>query len=281
MLKRKRRKGFWWYSWILVLLTIGGAVGGYFWGEKKWEKADKEYRSTAILDVPVRELFGVSSSDGATGAESVNRNNALKSIRGVKTLKEVMRSLNLTSRWVVAEEECLKILTQSVSAEFGDGNEVNLTVTRNSPKEAEELVNAVADQALEAVGLFDTQKKEKGLELLDEELERAREPIDRALASAASALEANKLPIVPNVDTDLSPYMEIKEILDAKVDLDAAKEDYRQAELAQLKKRSYWDRSLAAPKVIQKGVAPATFSGPEKKPFHNEGTLQGFTCFSF
>ncbi len=278
MLKRKRRKGFWWYSWILVLLAIGGTVGGYFYGNQQWESGPKQYRTTAIMEAEIRKPYTQQNAAVSPGRSHENQSEALRVLRGKETLLPVMRALQLSNRWGLGDSEALQVLLESVDTELGKGNEILIIGTGSSPEEAAELANATVAQGMENLKLLADRKKSEGLDVLQKKLDRAYEPIQRALDEATLAFEENRLPLVPTEDTDLTPYMEIEAVLKAKVDLDTSKERYNEVRLLQREQRLYWERALSEPRVVQEAMAPSKISGPPKEPLLKQWALLGLTA---
>ncbi len=278
MLKRKRRKGFWWYSWILILLAIGGTVGGYFYANQVWEKGPKEYRSVAILEADIRKPFaqGKMLSD-TEGVNNSSQTEAKRILNGLGTLRPVLRELNLANTWVLDDSEALKILSESVDVDISQKDEISITVTRDSPQEAADIANAISRQALTSLAEMDERKRTEAAERLDEKISEARKPVLAALAKAAAAMKANGLPLEPTLETNLRPFFEITEVLEASVELEDAKDDLEDVQQSQSNERSFWDTALNEIKVVQEAVAPARFSGPDKQPIQKEFALWGLT----
>ncbi|MDB4334514.1 hypothetical protein N9984_03555, partial [Akkermansiaceae bacterium] len=72
MQRRKTRKGFWWWSWLLIFFAAGGTGGGWFVGEKLWEKAPKDYVSTAVLKVDITPPYVAPEAQGFVVSGLVN-----------------------------------------------------------------------------------------------------------------------------------------------------------------------------------------------------------------
>jgi len=233
----------------------------------------------AVLKADIRRPFERGKEiEVAAGVRHSNQSEAKRELQGLKTMTPVMRVLNLNNRWTLNDAETLKLLSNSVDVEVAANDEITIKVVRDSAQEAAEIANAVAAQATESLTLLDERKKEKSARALDKILTKEREPIDRALEDAAAAFRANDLEIVPTAETDLSPYMEIPEILGARVDLDAALENFENEERKQKDERLYWERALIPTSVVQPAVAPANFSGPDKGPIQREYALYGVTA---
>lgn len=280
MLHRKRRKGFWWYSWLLVLTIGGGVVGGYFGGLKMWEDAPKDYRASAVLRVEVRPVFNAAGVEQigdvsvVRGELSVNELEALRYAEGSESLKPTMRELDLAAKWALTEAETLAELANSVDAEM-EGSEVKILVTRSDPAEAAQLANAIASNAVESIKRFDETLHLEAMTRLDGELALAREPVTLAVQEASNALREAKIPITVTVDTDLQPYMEIPEVLEAQVDLEAAKEQFEQVQRDQKSERIFFTRPMASPEIVKEATPPAKHVGPPTEPFTQQGMLVG------
>lgn len=277
MLQRKRRKGFWWYSWLLVLLVGGGIGGGWYLGDQRWQEGPKDYRSTALLKADIREpyLAGV-SPDQPRGVLSATQLEAQRVVRGVETLRPVMRELRLTDRWVVTEGEALRMLAESVDVDLSEG-EFKIVTVRPDPAEAAEIANAVAARAALALRESDQAQREAAAQRLEEELDRERLPLRRALATATEALKAEGIPIAVTEETDLSTYMELAPVLDAQVEIESAKERLREREQKQVEERRHWQKDMEVPEVTVQAVPAVKFSGPERTPFQQQGMLYGGT----
>ena len=282
MLHRKRRKGFWWYSWLLVLTIGGGVVGGYYGGLKMWEAAPKDYEATAVMRVEIRPVFTptgaveLAAEEGLDlgGDNSVNELEALRYAQGSESLKPTIRELDLAAKWGLTESETLAELANSVDAEL-EVPEITISVIRSDPEEAALLANTVAKNAVDSLKRFDESLHTTAMKRLDAELAVVRGPVNLALEEAATALREAKVPITPTIDTDLQPYMEIPEVLNAAVDLTSAKERLEQVQRDQKKERIFFARPMASPEIIKEATPPAKHVGPPTEPFTQQGMLMG------
>ena len=99
MQRRKTRKGYWWWSWLVAIFAAGGTIGGWFVGESLWEKSTKAYISSALIKVDIIPTYVEAGAreqmvDGLLNSEEIE---VLTSLKSVHFLTMLATSGNLGS----------------------------------------------------------------------------------------------------------------------------------------------------------------------------------------
>jgi uncharacterized protein involved in exopolysaccharide biosynthesis len=271
-----------WWSWLLALVTIGGVVGGYKYGEVKWEEAPKDYLAIAKVSVRIRPPF-VSKKAGielATGAmANANEQEVLRRIESEEVLGAVVKSLELTDQWNVGSAGAVNKIRAGLLLELDkETNTLEVQVTLNDPQEAADVANTLGSLVPATVKEVDLNKKEAASELLETEARPLEDAESDARAKLTKALEANGINIKLTPQVDLGPYQELEDVLAAKVEWDSAREDLEDLKKEQFEYQQYWMRQLRPTIVSVKAEVPPTWSGPPVKPFQIRWATYGLTA---
>ena len=279
MKHRRGRRGFWWWSWILILSTIGLSVGGFFYGQKKWEDSPKDYLAGAVLAVDIREPFeakGIEKID--TGLLNENERKILAEVESDKELLPIVEALNLSKQWDVSESDALIKLRSSLDLELvRELNELHILVKRQDPVEAAEIANAIARAIPAMIQSFDEAMIERESQKLQDEIKLFHQEIEDTRLALKSAFEANEIPIDPQPGLDVTPYNQIPAIVSANLAWIEAREFLSVAEKGQRDVERYLKRKIKPSRLKVPAVPPQVIAGPELKPFQVQNTLYGLT----
>lgn len=279
MKRRRGRRGFWWWSWLLALITIGTTVGGFYYGEKRWEEAPKDYVAVAVLNVNIRKPFEASGVEVAeTGLLNDSETKTLEGIQSKEGLSPICESLNLAERWEMNLDESVSELRASVDLELdNDTKELSVLVTRHEPEEAAEIANAIARSIPGRIKASDETMIEKETSKLQEEMKPYLKEIEDARLELKRAFAANGIPIDPQPGLDVSLYNHIPAVVSANLAWVEAREFHEVAVKGQREVSVYLKRKIKPSFVKAPAIPPTTISGPELKPFQVQTSLYGLT----
>jgi len=283
MKRRRGRRSFWWWSWLLLITAAGGTFGGAFFGKKVWEKAEKEYPSTAVVKVGIRPPFqGKQYDDVPTGVANVNEAAVMAKMESHDGLSAIAAELDLMQRWGLGLDEVIAALRSSLDLDLNQKeNELNVTVVRPNPEEAAELANVIAKKFPEIIKEFDKTNKAEGLERLKLEAAPYAEAEEEARLMVKKALADIKVKLDPRPGVDLGIYMSVPAVLDAKLGWESASEARVAFLKGQIEYESYWNKPTKPSLVSTKATPAPTFSGPELQPFQIQFGLYGLTLGLF
>lgn len=282
MKRRRGRRGFWWWSWLLALITIAGVVGGYKYGEKKWEEAPKDYLGIATVSFRVRDPF-ISKKAGVDIPSSTladaNELEVLRVIKSEEELAKVAEELGLADKWEMGTGGAVNRLREGLDFDLNkETNELQIQMVLHDPEAVAEVANFLAENLPEVIKELDEKNKATAYELLEAETRPFQDLESDAKAVLQEKLDAKGIRIKVTPDVDLGAYQEFKEILTAKVEWDSVREDLEDLKDEQLEYRSYWQRPLLLTKVIEKAQVPQGFVGPSVKPFQMRWLTYGLTA---
>ncbi|MGJ8696020.1 MAG: hypothetical protein ACSHYF_06865 [Verrucomicrobiaceae bacterium] len=276
MQRRKRKKGFWWWSWLLVLFAVGGTGGGWFVGEKLWEQAPKQYRSTAKLRVDILPPFG--NATGISGIRNSSESAALRDLESIDFLTVLGRELELGQRWGASEPEVIEMLRDAIKLELSEQKELFITIERDSPEEAQEIVNYMAPLAIERLAYFHSENKKAGLAKVDELLAFYIDAVEDARAEYAAALRAKGVKIDPKPGMDLSAYNEFgEEISEPQVAWQSALDELAEQRKDMSPQLLHWEKKVLPATILAEGELPSRISGPDKEPYQTRGAVAGIS----
>lgn len=280
MKKRRGRRSFAWWSWLLFLVTIATTAAGYYFGTKEWKEAPKDYRATAMVIVNIRAPFvaGGPSSDNA-GIADENQTKVMQRIESLAAMEDLVATLGLAEEWQLNVSEATQELRRSVDFTLDPAKrELFVIVTRNEPEEAARLANEIAAEIPAAVQAADEQTiVVLGREELAADIAPAQAAYDEALASLADALSDNGFPIDPERAMDRI-YLTIPEVQEAHLVWEQAKENLEEVAGDQRKFERYLEQPLAPSLVMEKAEVPSFSIGPRPDGFRQQWMLLGLTA---
>ena len=281
MKRRRGRRGFWWWSWLLALVTIGGVVGGYFYGNKKWEDGPKDYQSWAKVSLHIRPPFvasGAQRNDSSSRLDNLNEEAVLRDIRSDEALSQVISDLSLTQVWEMGTDDALTELRSSVNVEYERlEKSMAIIVSRHDPNEAALIVNTIADGVAERVKVVDQKQKLAGAKILSQELAPYIQDEIQAKTALRDAFTDKGVTIDPKPGMDISIYLLDRKILEAHLEWQTSLENLQGVRSSQGAFESHWKRDMRPTIVTEKGVPPPSFVGPEKEPIQIQWALYGLT----
>jgi hypothetical protein len=281
MKRRRGRRGFWWWSWILALVTIGGVVGGFFYGKKQWENAPKDYLSSAKLSVHIRAPFvgrgaKLAASDGRLANPSEEA--FLRDLKSDDALSPIISKLDLSQKWALGTDDALGELRSSVELEYDrQMKQLLIIISRHEPNESAEISNLIANGVAERVKVVDEQQKLEGLKKLELELKPFILEEVEARAVLKKSFIAKGINAEPEPGLSERPYLLDPTILDAHLEWNAALEILEGVKTSQDAFENHWRRPVRPTIVIENAVPPPTFAGPEVEPFQMQFALYGLT----
>jgi len=280
MKRRRGRRGFWWWSWVLALLTIGLTVGGYLYGEKRWEAAPKDYVAVAVLGVDIRKPFEASGVEAVeTGLLNDSETKTLEGVQSDQGLAPVVATLGLEKKWELSADDAVIELRSSVDLDLiSDTKELTVLVTRHDPVEAAEIANAIARSIPGRIKASDEAMIERETAKLQEEMKPYAKEIEDARLALKAAFAANNIPIDPRPGLDVTPYNQIPAVVSANLAWVEAREFFLVAERGQREVERYLKRKIKPSIVKAPAVPPTTIAGPELKPFQVQTALYGLTA---
>lgn len=282
MKQRRGRRGFWWWSWLLALITIGMTVGGFYYGKKRWENVPKDYVAEALLSVDIREPFArTGATEIATGLLNTSETEVLRSIESNDDLVAIINDLELSKRWEISRDEAVVELKSSLDLDL-DRKEKELTVklTRHAPEEAAEIANAIARTIPERIRSLDEKKIGEAEMKLQEEIVPLQEAAEEARLEVKKALAEINAPLDPVPGMDLSTYLQVPAVAAANLDWEAAMvylNDYMTSVDGKREFSKYLAKTIKPSVMISPAVPPTRISGPELRPFQMQTALYGLT----
>jgi len=277
MKRRRGRRSFWWWSWLLALITIGTTVGGYLYGKKRWEETPKDYVAVAVVSVDIRPPFAVLGVEQAeTGLLNENEDRTLREIESDEGLKPIIDDLDLTKRWAMSVGEATTELRTSIDL-YLNKKELNVTVTRHDPGESAEIANAVARAIPGRIKAGDDERVELETSKLKEEIQPHLKEIERTRLQLKEAFAANNISIDPKPGLDIGVYFEIAEVASANLAWVEAREFYEVAVKGQSGISNYWERGIDPSYLKTRAVPPTVIAGPPLEPFQVQTALYGMT----
>ena len=283
MKRRRGRRSFWWWSWLLFLTAVGGTLGGAFYGKQEWEKADKEYPASAIVETNIRAPFkGNNLKESPTGIANVNESQVIKEIESHATLSKIAADLNLTQKWELGLDDVITTLRSSLDVNLDQQDKMmEVAIVRPDPNEAAEIATAIAKMIPDVIKALDASNKSAGLERLNLEAE----PYNQTEADARQALKQALLNIKVNLEPtpgmDLNIYMTVPAVAEAKEYWDTVRETKIAFDISQGEYGRYWQKPLK-PSFVSRAATPApNFTGPEMQPFQVQFGLYGLTLGLF
>ncbi|MGC6426674.1 MAG: hypothetical protein ACON5H_06715 [Akkermansiaceae bacterium] len=282
MQRRKTRKGFWWWSWLLVLFVAGGAGGGWFVGQKLWEQAPKQYRSTAKLRAYViPDYLGSGSNLAMESVRDGTAGKVLLDLESVEFLTSLAQSeaLALDKRWGLPLPAVIKELRESILLEYTKDKELFITLEREIPEEAEEIANYMAALALERIEFLNSELSRKGMEGVESRLSIYLEAVSDSHAEYAAILRAKAgVDIDPKPGMDLNDYNEYgKPVIDAQVKWQEALDDLEDARREFSSEISHWKRKILPSSILENAELPIGIHGPKVEPFQTRGAIGGLS----
>ncbi|MDB4607719.1 hypothetical protein OAH64_02630, partial [bacterium] len=260
MKKRRGRRGFWWWSWLLIALTIGGVVGGFFYGKKKWDEAPKEYVAYATLSFHVRDVFVSSQNEiqaGSTGVADANQSEVLRNVKLEEFLKGIALNLDFADQWGMTQNEAIIRLRGGLDLDLDQvTDQLTVGARLNDSQDTADFANAVATEIPNLIKRLDEKKKKEATDqfsrdaqpLVDENL-TAKEKLKESLAAKGVKLE-------PGPGVDLGDYLYIPEVLDAKLEWDSTSDALKAIYDSQSEYRNYWSKVVSPSFVMAKATAP-------------------------
>ena len=289
MKRRRGRRSFWWWSWLLLLTAVGGTLGGAFYGKQEWEKADKEYPASAIVETNIRAPFkGNNLKESPTGIANVNESQVMKEIESHAALSKIVRALEkhaglkLTQEWELGEDDVITTLRSSLDVNLNQEDKMmEVAIVRPDPNEAAEIANAIAKMVPVVIKALDASNKSAGLERLKSEAE----PYNQTEADARQALKQALLNIKVNLEPkpgmDLNIYMTVPAVAEAKEYWDTVRETKIDFDISQGEYARYWQKPLKPSSVSREATPAPNFMGPEMQPFQVQFGLYGLTLGLF
>ncbi len=282
MKRRRGRRGFWWWSWLLALVTAVGVVGGFLYGKKKWEDGPKDYLSTAKLSVHIRPPFVAKSArveDSGSRLANLNEEAVLRDLKSDDALRPIIETLDLSAAWGLGTDDALTELRSSIDLEHDRlVKELDVRVTRHDPLEAAQIANLIAEGVYGRVKVVDERQKLEGAKTLSLELAPFIEIEAEARAELKAAFAAKNLKIDPKPGMDVSTYLLDPTIRDAHLEWDSARETLKGVKESQRAFESHWSRSVRPTIIVTKAVPPPSFYGPEVEPIQMQWALYGLTA---
>ena len=281
MKKRRGRRGFWWWSWLLIALTIGGVVGGFFLWEKEVGRGPKEYVAYATLSFHVRDVFVSSQNEiqaGSTGVADANQSEVLRNVKLEESLKGIALNLDFADQWGMTQNEAVIRLRGGLDLDLDQvTDQLTVGARLNDSQDTADFANAVATEIPNLIKRLDEKKKKEATDqfspdlqpLVDENL-TAKEKLKESLAAKGVKLE-------PGPGVDLGDYLYIPEVLDAKLEWDSTSDALRAIYDSQSEYRNYWSKVVSPSFVMAKATAPPSFVGPNLQPFQARWSVYGMT----
>ena len=283
MKRRRGRRSFWWWSWLLLLTALGGTIGGAYYGKLEWEKADKDYPASAVVNVDIRAPFkGNNLEENPTGMANVNEAQVMKEIESHDALSKVAANLNLTQKWALGLDEVIAALRSSLDLHLDqEEKKMEVAIVRPEPNEAAEIANAIAKIVPDVIKALDTANKSAGLERLKLEADPYNKTESEARQALKKALADIKVNLEIRPGMDLNIYMTVPAVAEAKEYWDTVRETKIAFDISQGEYERYWQKLLKPSFVTTQATPAPTFSGPEMQPFQVQFGVYGLTLGLF
>jgi hypothetical protein len=262
---------------------VGGTLGGAFYGKQEWEKADKEYPASAIVETNIRAPFkGNNLKESPTGIANVNESQVIKEIESHATLSKIAADLNLTQKWELGLDDVITTLRSSLDVNLDQQDKMmEVAIVRPDPNEAAEIATAIAKMIPDVIKALDASNKSAGLERLNLEAEPYNQTEADARQALKQALSNIKVNLEPTPDMDLNIYMTVPAVAEAKEYWDTVRETKIAFDISQGEYGRYWQKPLK-PSFVSRAATPApNFTGPEMQPFQVQFGLYGLTLGLF
>ncbi len=281
MKRRRGRRGFWWWSWLLALVTIAGVVGGGLYGRKKWRDGPKDYLSTAKLSVHIRPPFVAKSArveDVGSRLDNLNEEAVLRDLKSDEALRPIIDALDLTQAWGLGTDDALAELRSSIDLDHDRlVKELYVKVSRHDPEEAANVANLLADSVYGRVKVVDERQKLEGAKILKNELAPFIEAELEARMALKDAFAAKNIVIEPKPGMDVSAYLLDPDIRDAHLEWDSTRDTMAGVKDSQRAFESHWSRKVRPTVVTARAVPAPSFYGPEVEPIQMQWALYGLT----
>ena len=283
MKRRRGRRSFWWWSWLLFLMAIGGTLGGAFYGRQEWERADKEYPAFAIVKTYIRAPFkGSNLKESPTGIANANESQLMKEIESRSALSKIAADLNLIQKWGLGIDEVIVALRSSLDLNLDQKDKLmEVAIVRPDPNEAAEIATAIAKMVPDVIKTLDASNKSAGLERLKLEAKPYNQTEAEARQALKQALLNIKVNLEPTPGMDLNIYMTVPAVAEAKEYWDTVRDTKIAFDISQGEYTRYWQKPLK-PSFVSSPATPApNFTGPEIQPFQVQFGLYGLTLGLF
>lgn len=261
-------------------MAAGFTAGGFFYGEKQWEKAPKEYVATAKCSFQVRPPIrgtGAGSEGGVIGSSS-DEVEVIRQSQSHEALMEVVSQLELAQKSGVPDVDLANQLLSLVMIEHDrEARELLISVTWSNPEEAAAIANEVASAVPKRIVSVDQEKKGRFFQSLDEELEPYFEREKARAAELVNELAKKGITVTLQPGVNLDAYLDVPEILAAKLAWDAALKEVDEARSQQTEFSNYWNRPLRPSMVTMRAEPPQFISGPELRGFQIDWAVYGVT----
>ncbi|MDB4265333.1 hypothetical protein N9891_01205 [bacterium] len=280
MKRRRGRRGFWWWSWLLALITIGGVVGGFFYGQKRWEEAPKDYISWATASVHIRPPFKVkgATADDANRLEDLSEEALLRDLKSEEVMEGIVADLDLSQRWALGTADAVADLRSSIDLDYDRlANTLDVIVTRHEPKEAAEIANLLAGGVGARIKVVDEQQKLEAAEQQKVELQPFVDEEVRTRTALKNAFKKKGITFDPKPGLDVSVYLLDPDLKIAYIEWDTTLQNLNGVKVDQGDFERHWGRSIRPTIVTEKAFAPPSFSGPAVEPFQMQWSLYGLT----
>lgn len=276
---RRGRRGFWWWTWLLVLFVLADVYGGRMLAEKKWAAMPKEYQASSILMVKARPAFTASAAGTNVTGIAASELSLIAAIRDQSALARVAQRLNLPAKWKMNPDEVIRVLRAGIETiSRGDEGEVGIRATMHSAEDAKNVANMAADVGAERVTEVLVEERGRALLGLDEDVTALEKIVTEARDKLAEALAKKgvNVTLTPKSDIkDLRLYFEDPNVQGLAMAWDHQRQLVPDLEREQSVMRTYWSRTLVPPSVLKRAELPQHPSGPDKAPFLRDGSLYG------
>lgn len=256
-------------------------MGGYWYGEKKWEEAPKEFLARAKVTFKVRDPF-VSGQAGlqipSSEVADANELEVLDAIKSEQFLSVIIADLGLTESFGMSLAETVSQLRIFLELDLDqDTEELEVMLRLTDPQLAADVANAVANAIPAKIKELDEAKKNAELALLQDEAQPVLDRQRESLQALEDALKAQGVTIKVEPGMDLTVYLNDPDILAAKLAWDAAREDAQTLLANQSDYRTYWNRAIVPSVVVEKAEVPQRAVGPPVEPFQVRWATWGTT----
>lgn len=277
MQRRKTRKGYWWWSWLVAIFAAGGTIGGWFVGESLWEKSTKAYISSALIKVDIIPTYVEAGAreqmvDGLLNSEEIE---VLTSLKSVHFLTMLATSGNLWERWGVEENEGLKRLRASLQFDFNKDKELIVGVSRGTPEDALELAKVTAQTTLWGLQQLSKLRQVEGLRLMTEDLADLQRGVDDSKGELEAVLKSVGAPIVLKEGMNLDAYDSAEGVLNAKLGWDSALAEFNEKKKELLPMKLHWERMVKEPILLEEPQLPTRISFSQKEEYQTQGAVAG------